>query len=178
MMQVREALAAGLSVPALELSGRAALCLACARYLLFSLDRLHAQDQRIQDLLTDRLPESEVQARRQVAEVHEQQRQTRSLVEALRRHVGEFRDPEPGLRAFLAGFQALVQPRRNPLSPHTDRLFGDADWAQVADVTPATLAEEERLFQAVRDCAPPGADPEQFSGQHSPAMAPAPRASL
>ena len=59
-------------------------------------------------------------------------------------------------------------PRKNPFFRHTDHLFDDADWTRVAGVTPASLAEEARLFAGVQRTAPAGIDPDSFTAEHLP----------
>lgn len=176
-MQVRKAFEAGLA-PASPWNGRdpAAFYLACADYLLFSMDRLHMQDQLIHDLLRERIAPAEAEALGRLQALDERQGRSRSLLESFRgtaarlrasggRALDEFRR---GAARFAEEFRALLQPRKNPFFRHTDALFGDADWVLIAGVTTASVAREEELFARVRAAAPPGADPESFTAEHLP----------
>lgn len=176
-VQVRKAFAAGLDDTA-AWNGRepAQFYVASVEYLGFILDRLHDQDQRIHDLLVARVPAADGDAHEQLADLNRRQQRSRELVTRLRQAARELETAgRPGVRAFLdqardfmAGFGSLLQPRRNPFSSYTDELFSDADWDEIAGVTPASIAEEERLFTAVRAVAPTGADPAQFVAEHGP----------
>lgn len=176
-MQVRRAFETGLGDgPAWSDRQPHEFYLACADYLLFSMERLHSQDQLIHDLLRERIAPSESDAHERLRTLDERQGRSRALLESFRgavtrlrasggRAVEEFRR---GARQFTEEFRALLQPRRNPFFRHTDELFGEADWVLVAGVTAASVAREEELFARVRAAAPPGADPEGFTAEHLP----------
>lgn len=174
-VQVRKAFAAGLD-DAAAWNGRepADFYLACAGYLVFILDRLHVQDQRIHDLLADRIPATDREAHERLAELDRRQRRSRELLAEFHRAAQQLKIAgRSGVAAFLAearefmrSFGSLLQPRRNPFSDYTDALFSEADWEEIAGVTPASLAEEARLFAAVRAAAPTGADPAQLEAGH------------
>lgn len=176
-IQVRKAFAAGLD-PAAAWAGRepGAFHLACADYLLLSMDRLHDQDQVIHDLLAERIPAAEAEAHERLAVLNDRQDQSRALLEQFRGAAEALRGAgaagvrafEHAAREFTAAFGNLLQARRNPFFRHTDRLFTDADWARIAGVTPESLAEEERLFERVRRTAPAGVDPDQYTAEHLP----------
>jgi hypothetical protein len=177
-MQVRQAFGAGLE-PGAEWQGRspADFHLACADYLLFSMDRLHEQDQRIHDLLKARIPAAERDAHERLDVLDRRQTRSRELLAGLRRAAQALRGSggraiaafEGEAREFIGAFGTLLQPRKNPFFRHTDQLFTDADWASIAGVTPQSLAEEDRLFAGVRRSAPAGADPDTFTAGHLPA---------
>ena len=173
-MQVRKAFEAGLAAPAWQGGNAAAFYLACAAYLLWSMDRLHSQDQIIHDLLDERIPGTDFEAHGRLDVLNGRQQRSRVLVatfghaaEALRAS-GRAGVPafETAAREFTETFKALLQPRKNPFSRHTDELFGDADWMRIAGVTTGSLAEEAKLFGAVQEAAPPGVDPDQFTAEH------------
>lgn len=177
MVQVRQAFAAGLDG---RIAGHdrspAGFYLACADYLGFSMGRLFTQDQFIHDLLAERIPAGDVEAHRQLAVLNEQQRQGREQLSALGRAADFLRQAgggalpafESAAREFTASFNSSMPAKRNPFFRYTDELFTDADWVRIAGTTPASVAEEERLFAAVRDLAPAGVDPERFTARHGP----------
>jgi hypothetical protein len=176
-MQVRKAFAAGLDEAA-AWNGREPACfhLACADYLLFSMDRLHDQDQLIHDLLRERISTDESEAHERLGVLNERQNRSRALLSAFRAAVAALRTSGgkavPAFvaqaREFMSAFGTLLQPRKNPFFRHTDRLFGDADWARIAGVTPQSVAEENRLFARVQQTAPAGVDPDEFTAEHIP----------
>ncbi len=74
---------------------------------------------------------------------------------------------EQAARDFTANFTALLAPRKNPFQAHTDALFNDGDWQNIAGVTDASLAEEAALFAAVQQHAPRGIDPAAMTVEHA-----------
>lgn len=173
-MQVRKAFDAGLALdggydpvllPFLE---------ACADYLIASMDRLHAQDQLIHDLLLARIPAAETDAHERLAALNERQRQSRALVATFARATGDLHRMGasalgsfvPAACQFADGFRSLMAPRRNPFFRHTDALFTDEDWVRIAGVSDESLRAEERLFCAIQSSAPDGCDPALFTAEH------------
>jgi len=148
--------------------------LACARYMVFAMDRLHDQDQAIHDLLAERIPHSDVEAHERLAELQQRQGLSRRLMDRCRdatealaaagktgvESFAEF------AREFAGSFKSLMAPRKNPFRRYTDELFGDADWMMIAAVSDESLATEEKLFVAVRRAAPAGNDPDQVTVRH------------
>lgn len=175
-MQVRQAFDAGLALTPRPDHNLADFYLACADYIGWSMDRLHAQDQIIHDLLKARIPAPDRDAHERLDALNERQNKSRVLVETFRKGAAALRKAgSAGLAAFeRAGrefsetFKGLLAPRKNPFFRYTDELFTDADWVRIAGVTEASLAGEERLFQAVQQTAPPGIDPAQYKAEHLP----------
>ncbi len=149
--------------------------LSCGDYLLFSMDRLHHQDQLIHDYLKQRLPDSEREAHRCLDELNERQSRSRRLMAGFRDLLEHLRQAgRPGLPGFVAGardfssrFTALLAPRKNPFAMYTDRLFDADDWGVIAAVDDTSLAREAELFAAVCAAAPESADPESMVVRHS-----------
>lgn len=175
-LQVRRAFEAGLApAPAWEGRDASEFLLACADYLLFSMDRLHDQDQAIHDLLRERVARSDTDTHARLQALGERQLSSRALLESFRRTVARLRGSRgAGLEAFTAEarrfadeFGALLEPRRNPLRQHTDAHFGEADWLRVAGVTTASIAREHQLFDRVRATAPAGANPDDFTPEYA-----------
>lgn len=176
-IQVRKSFNAGLDPAApWGAADPDAFYLACSDYLLFSMDRLHDQDQLIHDLLRERMDPAEREAHARLAVLDERQASSRHLLGTLRATAARLRTSggagraefEAGARAISAAFDALLEPRRNPFFRHTDALFVDGDWVRIAGATPASIQREHALFDRVRATAPPGADPESFTAEHLP----------
>jgi hypothetical protein len=176
-IQVRKALETALSRT--ERAGHhdlAAFYLACGDYLVWSMDRLHDQDQLIHDLLRERLPASEQEARKALAGLGIRQQQSRELVRVFRNAVERLRCQgrqgvrvfETAARRFTKTFSALLAPRRNPFEKHTDRLFKPRDWVAIAWVSDGSRRSEHALFAAVQVYAPEGIDPAGFPAEHLP----------
>ncbi len=175
-MQVRKAFEAGIAAQKPGGPDPTAFYLACADYLEWSMDRLHEQDQIIHDLLGERIPGSEKDAHERLAVLNDRQRSSRELMAGFVRDAARLRAAgragvpafEAAAEEFATTFKSLLQPRKNPFFRHTDVLFEDADWERIAGVSPASIAEENELFDAVKKNAPPGADPDTFTAEHMP----------
>lgn len=149
---------------------------ACGDYLVWSMDRLHDQDQLIHDLLRERLPASEQEARQALARLGIRQQQSRELVRVFRNAVERLRCQgrrgvqafETAARRFTKTFTELLAPRRNPFEAHTNRLFGKQDWVAIAWASDTSRNNERALFMAVQLYAPAGADPDRFPAEHLP----------
>jgi hypothetical protein len=175
-IQIRKALEAALQKGGTGAGMGRDFYLAVGDYLVFSMDRLHRQDQLIHDFLGERIPAAETDALEGLAVLNQRQAASRDLMAAFGRALERLRaEGDPGLpsfeahaRDFVATFTSLLMPRKNPFFRHTDRLFTDGDWEQIAGVTPASLREEERLFRAVQSAATPDLDPDRFTAEHLP----------
>lgn len=167
-MQIRQAFEAGLD---LQDAGRADLTdfyLASGAYIVFSMDRLHYQDQVIHDLLAERIPKDDADAHGRLAVLSERQEKSRAMVETFRQAVEALSETGPEGRdtfeaaalTFTAAFTALMAPRKNPFQAYTDELFADEDWELVAGVTDESTDAEKNLYKAVQVSAPAGIDPD------------------
>jgi hypothetical protein len=170
-VQIRAAFEAGLALrdrSDRELTG---FFLACAAYIVFSMDRLHFQDQVIHDLLKERVSSQDEDAHRRLDELSERQEKSRALVENFHRAaetltqtgadgIGLF---ENAATDFVGAFATLMAPRRNPFEKYTDELFSDDDWHLIAAVTDESGSVERELFDAVKANAPGDIDPETIS---------------
>jgi hypothetical protein len=173
-IQVRKALETGLESVSTLQPEATEFFLACAEYIVFSMDRLHEQDQVIHDLLCERIPPADRDAHARLAELGERQDKSRVLMDTFRADAQQLKESGyaglqvfiEGAKKFTAAFNALLAPRKNPFHRHTDQLFTDADWIVVADVSDDSLAAEEQLFMAVRASAPEDIDPEQMTVEH------------
>lgn len=176
-IQVRKALEAVLSQA--DRAGHhdlAEFYLACGDYLVWSMDRLHDQDQLIHDLLRERLPAGEQDARKALASLGIRQQQSRDLVRVFRNAVERLRCQgrrgmgafETAARRFTKTFTELLAPRRNPFEKHTDQLFQPRDWVAIAWVSDGSRHSEHTLFVAVQTYAPEGIDPAEFPAEHLP----------
>jgi len=174
MMQARKALEAALEQQ--QGSDLAEFFLACGDYLVYSMGRLHAQDQIIHDLLAERIPADETAAHERLVELNRRQDKSRVVLETFREAVEALRTAgSAGQSAFAAAAHAFIDklnemmaPRRNPFFEHTDRLFTEEDWVRIADQSDEFRSREAALFDAVKRSAPAGADPEQYVISHRP----------
>ncbi|MCK6370162.1 MAG: hypothetical protein L6Q83_02350 [Gammaproteobacteria bacterium] len=173
-MQVRRALAAGLREQPVEPERAAGFFLACVDHLRFCMDRLQRQDGMIHALLRDRIPAGDRDAHARLAAVDEQLGRSRMIMDDLGRAADALQKAgQSGVGDFVmrartldTAFTALARSARNPMFDYTSRLLSDVDWERVAGVDDEAVAEEERLFEAVRRYAPPGADPASMADGH------------
>jgi len=175
-IQVRKSFEAALMLDEGQRTGLSGFYTACGVYLVYSLDRLHDQDQIIHDLLAQRIPAGDTQAHRGLAELNGRQEKTRGVVAAFGKAVealkkagekGRQTFEQAGTR-FIDACNTLMAPRRNPFFRYTDSLFSEADWVRIAAVSDESRALEAELFARVRQHAPQGIDPEQYTVQHRP----------
>ena len=173
-IQVRKAFEEGLALADRLDQDLTEFYLACAEYMVFSMDRLHDQDQNIHDLLRRRIPVEDADAHERLDVLQERQGKSRELMETFHRSLDKLRQAgqkgvaafEDGARKFLDKFTSLLAPRKNPFHKHTDELFSDEDWVIIAGVTEDSLGREVELYVAVQRTAPAGVDPEQMTAEH------------
>ena len=176
-IQVRKAFEAGLAKSADDATDLADFYLACGDYIVWSMARLHDQDQRIHDLLKERLDPGLTEVHEQLAGLNERQGKSRAFTEEFQQAVKVLRDSgasgqaefEEAARAFVDLFISLMAPRKNPFQEHTDVLFTDSDWIDIAGVSAESLAEEQKLYELVEARAPAGIDPANYTAEHAAA---------
>ena len=145
--------------------------LACSAYIVFSMDRLHYQDQMIHDLLNQRILSDDKETHERLDRLSERQGKSRTIVEKFQRAAEALAQDGPDGRRhfedaanlFVDTFLTLMAPRKNPFQQHTDELFTDQDWEKIAAVTDESLSIEEDLFKAVQATAPSDIDPETIT---------------
>ena len=144
---------------------------ACATYLIFSMDRLHHQDQWICDLLKERVPKDDP-VRRHLSDLDARQEMSRNKTARFKHALGKYEadasqeDFVPAALEFCAMFKTALLPRKNPFEPYTSKLFKDEDWITIAGVTQESLKREADLFSEVKRLAPPDLDPDGFEARH------------
>ncbi|MDH3509254.1 MAG: hypothetical protein OER85_00195 [Gammaproteobacteria bacterium] len=167
-IQIRKAFEAGLALQDADRADLTEFYLACGAYIVFSMDRLHYQDQVIHDLLAERIPADDAEAHDRLAVLNERQDKSREMVETFRQAIEVLNQTgldgravfESAAHTFTAAFTSLMAPRKNPFQAHTDNLFADEDWELVAGVTDESTETENKLYKAVQASAPAGIDPE------------------
>lgn len=151
--------------------------LACGDYIVWTMARLHDQDQRIHDLLKERLDPGLTDVHEQLAGLNDRQAKSRAFTAEFQQAVTALRNVGPSGRsefetaaqAFVDLFTTLMAPRKNPFQEHTDVLFTDSDWIDIAGVSNESLAEEQELYELVEATAPAGIDPKNYTAGHSAA---------
>jgi len=139
----------------------------CGDYMVFSMDRLHWQDQVIHDLLKERLPASETEAHEALDKLQVRQGKSRAVTSKFLTAVDALKEAgsagckvfEAEARDIISMLGTLSQSRKNPIFKHTDDLFGVEDWEHVVDATPQAVAREDELYTLVQNTAPEGIDP-------------------
>ncbi len=174
-IQVRQAFEAGLAKRVHNDTDLADFYLACGDYIVWSMARLHDQDQRIHDLLVERLDPGRTDVHEQLAGLNERQAKSRVFTAEFQRAVEALRDSgasgqaqfEVAAQAFVDLFTSLMAPRKNPFQEHTDVLFTDSDWVDIAGVSTESLAEEKELYELVETTAPAGIEPASYTAEHA-----------
>ena len=174
-IQVRKAFEAGLAKSADDATDLAEFYLACGDYIVWSMARLHHQDQRIHDLLKERLDPRLTEVHAQLAGLNERQDKSRAFTEEFQQAVAGLRTSgasghakfEKAARAFVDLFTSLMAPRKNPFQEHTDVLFTESDWNDIAGVTAGSLAEEQSLYAQVEATTLAGIDPANYTAEHA-----------
>jgi len=176
-IQVRKSFVGGLD--AAEIDGDLDLTdfyIYCGAYMVASLVRLDDQDQKISDLLKERVPQEDADLHERLRVLDARQVKCRAMTSRFARAVEKLKETgskgrqvfERAARAFIAEFTGLLAPRRNPLETYTDEHFTEKDWEWIADHTPESVAAEEELYVHIQDTAPHGMDPAGFTAQHMP----------
>ncbi len=174
-IQVRKAFEAGLAKSVDDAIGLAEFYLACGDYIVWSMARLHDQDQRIHDLLKERLDPHLIEVHEQLAGLNERQGKSRAFTEEFQRAVAALRrkgtsgraEFEKAAQAFADLFNSLMAPRKNPFQEHTDVLFTESDWIDIAGVTTDSLDEERGLYKQVEATTLVGIDPANYTAEHA-----------
>jgi len=145
---------------------------ACVDYIKLSMDRLHAQDQRIHDILTKRVDKKEKTTHDKLISLKSRLAQSRIALLDLTESFDKFRATGPdGWNDFVRGvnrfmdvyFNVLLKGQHSTLDTQ-DALFDLADWDAVAGITNNTPGKEYSLFGRVMLYAPADCCPENFKG--------------
>ena len=150
--------------------------IACTRYLENALNRLHAQDQRIIEKLTPRIAADDGASQELLsgfqASLEASSEALDELLMALEDLERERSSQETFKQAslrFMDVFLNILAVRRHSSQHLEEEHFTLTDWEEVADVTEATLANEQQLFQKACATAPEGLSPEIFQVGPPPA---------
>ena len=170
-VQIRTAFETGLALRERSDLELTEFFLACAAYIVFSMDRLHYQDQVIHDLLKERVSAEDEDAHKRLDELDERQGKSRELVESFQRAAEDLTRNGADARGafdhaattFVAAFTSLMAPRKNPFKAYTDKLFTDEDWNLIAGVTDESISIESELYAAVKASAPDDIDPDTIA---------------
>ncbi|MEQ9443961.1 MAG: hypothetical protein RJS98_00225 [Rhodospirillaceae bacterium] len=171
LAQVRKSFDAGMTLKANGKSIDQQFFMACVAYIKESMDRLHAQDQRIHDFLLPHVTAGDDHAKTlEVLDVR--LAKSREALDALVAAAEAYAQAdEAGWPDFQAAVAAFMQVYMNILlnGQHStltlqEEVFDEHTWDQVAGVTPASLALEDGLYAKVQGLAPEGADPVSFVG--------------
>lgn len=168
--QVRKSFAAGLEravkgeAISIEFFG------ACVDYLKGSMDRLHAQDQRIHNILKPHVKPGDSANAEILANLDMRLAKSRvALDDLVKARDGYRANGAPGLADFQAATARFMDVYHNVLlkGQHSTldfqkKVFADGDWIKVAGVNEGALVNEAGLYASVRKHAPSGADPASY----------------
>lgn len=144
------------------------LC-ACVDYIATAMHRLHAQDQRLHDLLLPAVTQADGAGLAPVlAELDRRLAASRAALAGLVAAAQSYRRTGgadgPAFAAAIdrfmdVYFNTLLKGQHSTL-PWQEKRFGTAEWDHVAGVDNAALQVEATLFALVKRLAPPGSDPD------------------
>ena len=144
-----------------------------------ALERLHAQDQRIIDLLDPLVPKTDEANRQILASFDRGLSRSRVALDRLMLALENYQLAGPDgqgqfeeeARAFLEVFINVLAARRHTSSHLEEQHFSHQDWVFVADSTEQSRQRERELFQQVKQTAPSNADPDSFTSGPPPSAA-------
>lgn len=172
LAQVRKSFDAGVKMKDEGQDIPVAFFAACVAYIKASMDRLHAQDQRIHDFLVPHVPEGDEHAET-LTNLDMRLAKSRDALEALVGASAAFEAAgDAGWSTFKAAVDTFMEVYMKILlsSHHStmtlqEEIFDEATWDKVAGVTAESLALEDKQYAAVESLAPEGADPKSFVGR-------------
>ncbi|MDX2143820.1 MAG: hypothetical protein SFV19_10730, partial [Rhodospirillaceae bacterium] len=142
----------------------------CVDYIKASMDRLHAQDQRIHDILKPHVGRDDTAGNEILANLDMRLAKSRAALAQLVAGRDAYRakgalgwkDFEATVAHFMdVYFNVLLKGQHSTIEMQKN-LFGDKEWNDVAGVSQDALMTEGALFAAVKRLAPAGMDPESF----------------
>jgi hypothetical protein len=146
--------------------------LACVDYIKAAMDRLHAQDQRIHDLLRKEVPPSDREADAVLRQLDERLAASRTALTSLVAAAGAYRKSAGKDAASFAAavatfmdvyFNILLKGQHSTL-PLQEELFGLPEWDFVAGVSNEALQIEGTLFGWIGRLGPPHLNPAGMTG--------------
>ena len=171
LSQVRKSFEAGVKQKAESADVPADFFDACVAYIKASMDRLHAQDQRIHDFLLPHVKDGDEHG--DVLEnLNMRLARSRDALENLVKAAAVFKQQgDSGWNEFRSAvadfmdvyFNILLSGQHSTLTLQ-EEVFDEATWDKVAGVTPESLAAEDDLYSRVQALAPEGADPASCAG--------------
>lgn len=170
-IQVRKAFEGGLALD--DSASLRDFYLTCGDYMVFTMARLHDQDQWIHDLVKQRVADDDP-VHEQLAALDTRQDLSRAATDKFERALEIYRGGgsdagfEDAANAFVGIFGTMLLARKNPFEPYTNKLFSEQDWIKVVGATDEALAKEKDLYQRVQSLAPDGLNPAGFTAEHMP----------
>jgi hypothetical protein len=170
LAQVRKSFAAGADTATKGQPVPLEFLATCVDYISASMDRLHAQDQRIHDILRPHVLPDDITGEKILSHLNVRLARSREALAKLVAARDTYRAaPQTGVTGFKVAVDGFMDVYLNVLlsGQHStldmqDKLFTDATWNDVAGVTQESNVIEASLFSAVKRLAPSGMDPESF----------------
>ncbi len=171
LSQVRKAFEAGVRQRDDGTDVPAEFFAACVAYIKTSMDRLHAQDQRIHDFLLPHVKDGDGHAETLENLNMRLARSREALADLVKASESFMAASGSDWETFKSAvsdfmevyFKILLSGQHSTLTLQ-EEVFDEATWDEVAGVTPESLATEEQLYSKVQSLAPDGADPASFVG--------------
>jgi hypothetical protein len=162
LVLVRKALSASLAETTDHGQAYVPFYIAVGKYIESAMGRLHAQDERMSELIPERAPKMDDAVRSMLKDVHDR-------LDGSKKHLNALKEARQALeskgaaavRTFEAAGKAYtdyIATRMGHQARPSDmaaQLFSEADWTYMAGASEADIARENTLFESVRAALPP-----------------------
>ena len=156
LVKVRKALSASLEQTTAHGPEYVPFYIAVAKYIEASMARLHAQDERMAEMLPKKAPKMEAAVQEMLKDVHERLEGSRTHLQALAdaRKVLESKGASAigNFETVGRGYTDYIKTRMGHQARPSDlarSLFSEDDWTYMAGATDEDIAREQRLFDQV-----------------------------
>lgn len=162
LVLVRKALSASLAETTEHGEAYVPFYIAVAKYIESAMGRLHAQDERMSELIPERAPNMDDAIRDMLKDVHERLEGSKKHLNAITaacqalesRGVAAIKTFEAAGKGYTDYIASRMGHQARP-SDMAAKLFTEADWTYMAGATDADIAREQKLFSDVRAALPP-----------------------
>jgi len=165
LRSVRQRMAAAIEVQANGAEKFVPFYIATADYIDATMQRLHGQDVRMGEMITEKLGELDDQVKQALKELNDRLEGAKAHLkpflaarDALReRGVEALEDFETEAKVY-SDFVTSTMGHHSATNDLCVKIFSQADWEYMAEVSDEQLAQDERLFANVVDTMPEGVE--------------------
>lgn len=144
---------------------------AAVAYIKASMDRLHAQDQRIHDFLKPHVSDDDEHAD-VLSNLNMRLAKSRDALDELVASMATYKetgdtgwtDFKAAVDTFMDVYMKILLSGHHSTMTLQEEVFDEDTWDRVAGATPESIALEKQLYASVQNLAPADADPASFVG--------------